>query len=440
MDNQNRAYMQADSQDSRDGSLWRLFLKIMVAILLAETAAMITLRLFFSSMPYTFQVVIDVLLLLALLHPTLYLLIIKPLLHEMKISRSTEDELSNANLLLQERKKFVESILTNMQSGILVTDPHMRIQLANPYVVDFFKSTTDGLVGKGLNDVAPGVCAALEEGRDSGECHVHRAMVDIIIGYRRFDMIDPSGAFCGHIISFVDLTEIIAIRRNLRIKERLATMGEVVARVAHEIRNPLFGMTAVGQILSRELILSPSQKELMESLLKEAGRLNRMVEDLLFCSREPKLNRKPFALTSVIGDTLRVSAPYAEDRRVTISSQLPEHEVTVHGDQEKIEQVLLNVVKNAVEATPTGGSVSVAIVTERGNARITVSDTGIGIPDDVMEKIFDVFYSTKKNGAGLGLSISKTIIEAHGGTLTAENNPAGGARFTISLPHQEGLA
>ncbi len=421
-------------RDGRHPSLWKIFFSIIVIVLLAESAIMVVLHLYFSSLPHAEQAFADVFLLMVILFPTLYFFVTKPLLGEILESLRAEQELSAVCLQLNERKTFVESVLTNMQSGILVTDHDCRIQLANPYVLNFFKLELTDILGRNLTGIAPGLCDTIRAGQDGGEAQVHRDIDDIIVGFRRFDLKSPDGAVTGNIISFVDLTEIIAIRHNLRMKERLATMGEVVARVAHEIRNPLFGMTAAGQILSNELAFSPSQRELMDSLLKEAARLNRMVDDLLFCSREPKLNRKLFPLQLLIDETLRINAPMAADRGVVISSCLPDKEVVIDGDQEKIEQVLLNVLKNAIEATPLGGNVSLTLVAGLQDAQIIVSDSGAGIPEDDLEKIFDVFFSTKKRGSGLGLSISKIIMESHGGTLTVRNNPEGGALSTISIP------
>lgn len=428
------------SRNDRHVSLWRISISLVAIILLAEAAIMLVLHQFFPMLSPALQSLVDVLILLFCLVPTLYFLVIKHLLHEMAESRRAEQELSAAYLQLQERKAFVESVLTNMQSGILVTDHECGIKLANPYVLDFFKSSLADMIGRSLADTAPGLCEVIRTGKDAGEVQIHSDMPGIVVGFRRFDLKSPEGAVTGHIVSFIDLTEIISIRRNLRIKERLATMGEVVARVAHEIRNPLFGMTAVGQILSKELDMTPTQKELMDSLLKEAGRLNRMVDDLLFCSREPKLNRKLFPLHQVIAETLRINAPFAADRGISMRSSLIEQQVLVDGDQEKIEQVLLNVLKNAIEATPAGGTVDVTLVVDKKGAQIVVSDSGMGIPDDVQEKLFDVFFTTKKHGAGLGLSISKTIIESHGGTLTAQNNADRGATFIIGLPQQGRVA
>lgn len=440
MTEQNRTHASTITTDSRHASLWKIFISVIAIILLTEAAIMLVLHLFFSSLPPAEQAFTDVLFLTAILVPTLYFFVTKPLLNEMLESRRAERELSVAYQQLQERKSFVESVLTNMQSGILVTDHQCLIKLANPYVLEFFKSELADMIGRNLADIAPGLCEAIRTGRNAGEVPVHNDLSDIVVGFRRFDLKSPDEEVMGHIVSFVDLTEIISIRRNLRIKERLATMGEVVARVAHEIRNPLFGMTAVGQILSKELDLTPPQKELMDSLLKEAGRLNRMVDDLLFCSREPKLNRKMFPLQQVIAETLRINAPFAADRGVIMRPRLVEQQVLVDGDQEKIEQVLLNVLKNAIEATPGGGTVDVNLALSRGEAQIVVSDSGTGIPDDILEKLFDVFFTTKKHGAGLGLSISKTIIESHGGTLTAYNNPDRGATFIIGLPQQGRVA
>lgn len=349
--------------------------------------------------------------------------------------KQAERELREAYQHLQEREVFSETIMANIQSGLIVIDTERRITLANPYVLDLTGNSTEPMVGMPLAEFCPELDAQIAAGVNSAEIKINSCKRDLTIGFNSTDLKRGDGALAGQIITFKDLTEVMKIRREMKLKERLAAIGEVVARVAHEVRNPLFGVTAAAQILAMELQLTPPQKELMNSLLSEARRLNNLVEELLDCSKEMKLNVVIFDLVNTVSETISANEFFVLEKRLTVERRLPHGELTLAADPEKIKQVLLNVVKNAVDATPPGGAITVAVAAEgEGEVAVRVTDSGPGIPEDAMEKIFDIFYTTKKHGTGLGLSISRRIIDAHGGSLTVVNNAGGGATFKLTLP------
>lgn len=352
---------------------------------------------------------------------------------DITVRKLGEQALEQAYATLEERRNFVESIVANIQSGIIVVDLSMAITLANPFAARLCGDDSTILKGAALCDVSPELYGAIASGMDVGEMPITLCSTTICAGFKRFDLRSADGTLCGHIVTFVDLTEIIKIRQEMQLKERLATMGEVVARVAHEMRNPLFGISAVAQILLMELELSPPQLVLMNSLLAEGRRMNTLVEELLDCSREMKLNRQLFDLKQNIGECMDIAAVFMEERRVTVRTDLPEDDVLLDADPARIKQVMLNILKNAVDATPRGGVIDLFMARETGTVSVSVRDAGPGIPEDAMDRIFDLFYTTKKRGTGLGLYICRKIVEAHGGILVAENRDPG-ACFTLRMP------
>ncbi len=352
--------------------------------------------------------------------------------------KRVEEELKQACEKLGERKSFIESIVTSIQSGIIVADLNLNISLTNPYVANLCNKSPDELVGLNLRDICPEMSERLNAGFDSKELQVHFFTNALTVGYTRFDLQGPDGTAAGHIIALKDLTEIVEIRREMRTKERLATMGEVVARVAHEMRNPLFAITAVAQILGMELELTPQQKELMNSLLAEGRRLNHLVEELLDCSKELRLKKKAFDLVKIISESIRVNDSHIASKEILINKTLPDMENLIEADPERIEQVLINLLQNAIDASPSGGIIDLIVKEGNGEITIEIADNGPGIPEELLEKIFEVFYTTKKRGTGLGLPISKKIIEAHGGSLIMKNNQAGGATSLVVLPVNTG--
>lgn len=359
---------------------------------------------------------------------------VQVIVHNVTQRKRAERKLTEIYAKLRERKAFIESILFNLQSGIIVIDLEMGIKLANPYALKYSCDSSAVVGGKKLNEVYPEFYASMARGLDCDEIKLRHNSADTIIGYKSFDLKGFDGSTVGSIITFVDITEITKIRSEMKLRERLATIGEVVARVAHEMRNPLFGMTAVGQILDMELQLTPGQKQLMQSFLIEARRLNNLVDELLSSCKELTLYKEKINLISIIEASMNISEIYANRKEVRIVSNVSDQSVVLMADPDKIEQVFLNLIKNAIEASGKGGEVQVMLESVNGNALIKIIDDGHGIPEEIEDKLYDIFFTTKKHGTGMGLSISKNIIEAHGGTLTSSNNVDKGATFTVALP------
>lgn len=361
---------------------------------------------------------------------------VQVIMHDVTERKRAENELEVTYTKLKEKKSFIESVISNIQSGIIVTDQEMHIQLANPYVLRLFGKSGQEIIGSGLDHVCPEICSSIAGGTDDDEITVKLHENDLIIGFRRFDLKGADESVIGNIITFVDLSEIIKIRNEIKLKDRLATVGEVVANVAHEMRNPLFGITAVAQILAMELKLTPEQLELMNSLFSEAKRLNNLVKELLDCSKEIRLSKREFDIVKEINESLSINEVFIDKKSLDIIKILPEGKIVILGDPERFKQVMLNILKNAIDATSAEGTIRIEVTYEEEMISIEVKDSGSGIPENVMDKIFDVFYTTKKHGTGLGLSISRKIVEAHGGTLSAANNADGGAAFTVTLPRK----
>jgi PAS domain S-box-containing protein len=348
--------------------------------------------------------------------------------------RSAEEKLEQTYLKLMQRKTFIESILSNIQSGIIVTDLDFQITLMNPSAEKLLGVSAEIVAGKNLAVICPTLADTLKRDQDADEIYCNVCPREHITGFKMFDLKGKDGAVNGHIVSFADLTEIMKIRKEIKSKERLATIGEFVARIAHEIRNPLFGMTAICQIFSMELQLNDDHKKLMDSMINEAWRLKQLVEELLVCSRELKLTKNKCDLVKLVNDTLFENDVYMSEKLISIEKKIPYDDLTVDMDQEKIKQVIINLLKNAVEASSKQGAITISVMKDEQTITFSISDSGHGIPENINDKIFEVFYTTKKHGTGLGLSICKNIIAAHGGSLLARNRTEGGATFVFTLP------
>lgn len=225
--------------------------------------------------------------------------------------------------------------------------------------------------------------------------------------------------------------------RLLERKTRLAALGEMAAGMAHEIRNPLGGIQLYASLLARDLGDRPESAKLVEKIIAGVRRLESLVSQTLQFTREMKVNPVEADLAEVVNDAIEMARANAQHKKVTIAVDGPES-LKVKVDPLLMGQALLNLLINAIEAVEAGGRVTVRF--DRGQRervvrqfRLLVEDNGPGIPAQILERIFNPFFTTRDHGTGLGLAIVHRVVEGHDGAITAANRPEGGARFEIRV-------
>jgi len=232
---------------------------------------------------------------------------------------------------------------------------------------------------------------------------------------------------------------IIAIEEQLRRAEKLSTLGEMAAVLAHEIRNPLGSIRGTAEILRDDYKPGEPKYEFIEIQIKETERLNRVVEDFLRMARPQPSEMKSCQLHEELETIVTLVASDAKVRKVMLVLEPSAGNPVVRADGEKLRQAFLNIVINALQATPPGGKV----VISTGNVHsgggesfceIGFKDSGTGIEAEALARIFEPFYTTKPDGTGLGLAITRKIIEGHGGTLTVESTVGHGTTVIVRLP------
>ena len=235
--------------------------------------------------------------------------------------------------------------------------------------------------------------------------------------------------------------------QQLQHADRLASIGQLASGIAHEIKNPLAGISAAIQILSKELSLSDIHQEIIDEIVEQLTRLNKSAKDLLSFARPPEPRFLEADLNEVIRAAEFLVTKQAEQQKVDIESSLDPNIPLAAIDPGQMQQVFLNIMLNAVQAMPDGGCLSIVtrLVPHGENQQgedITASfaDTGQGIPGTETNKIFGPFYTTKHRGTGLGLSISRNIVERHGGRFDVESEVGKGTRMSIILPLREGYS
>jgi len=220
-----------------------------------------------------------------------------------------------------------------------------------------------------------------------------------------------------------------------------------IADASHELRTPLAVLRGETEVALGKTRTVEEYQESLTLIKEEAERLSHIVEDLFILARQPieasvAPIRMPLSLTNVVKDCARAANVLAVRKGVRLKLENGTAPIALNGDEEMIKRMLLNLLDNAVKYTPEGGEISLAVEQQNGNAEIVVRDTGIGIPDEDQQRVFDRFYRVDKarsralGGAGLGLSIVRCIVEAHGGHITIESTPQKGSTFRVFLPQK----
>jgi len=229
----------------------------------------------------------------------------------------------------------------------------------------------------------------------------------------------------------------------LRRRDRLAAMGELASTVAHEVRNPLNAIAMSARRLRAEFASAPSsadgaaeaaeRDELLSVLEGETQRINRIVQQFLDFARPPRLDLQPTDLTELLGGLVEAQRPLAESRGVRLELVAPT-QAPARVDAGQLRQALENLVRNATDASPEGGQVTITLRSSPDEHAIEVRDTGRGIDPEQLPRIFDLYFTTKPDGTGVGLAVSQQVVAGHGGRIDVESTPGEGTRMTVRLP------
>ena len=257
------------------------------------------------------------------------------------------------------------------------------------------------------------------------------------------NIVNDEGEITASVISTRDLSEERRVAEQLRQSEKLVALGELVAGVAHEVNNPLTGISAFAQLLQEEK-LTPDQLEAAQMIKREADRAVAVIRDLLTFARKTGPRSVPIDMNTLIEQTMRLRTYGLRTAGIEMKQELAPSLPRVRGDDRQLQQVLLNLVVNAEHALANCPRRIITLRTSAsvGRVIVEVSDTGQGMSVEVQKRIFEPFFTTKPEGAGtgLGLSVSFGIVQTHGGTLTVHSAPGAGATFRLTLPVDESVA
>jgi len=325
-------------------------------------------------------------------------------------------------------RDYLTAILYNLEEAIIVVDPEERVTMMNRSAEGLLLAAHADAMGKpfsGLN------ISFRQEGAET-LLDVQGKQFNIILS--RSDIIDSDGRLRGRVILIKDITRLRELEVRHERNQRLIAMGEMAARIVHEIRNPLCSIELYSSMLAKELT-STQHRELATGISSGISNLNTILTNMLFFARPHKPAFKTIRLDRVIDEALRMLQPLMDSRKVRLVKSLREQEL--YGDAELLKQAVLNIAINAVQAMPDGGRVEVAMMQDAKTAVVTIKDSGAGIPREDLEKIFDPFFTTKDTGTGLGLAITSSIMQANNGYVKVSSEPGAGSAFSLIFPVAE---
>ena len=344
-----------------------------------------------------------------------------------------------ANLADKERMEtYLHDILESLTTGVAVLDPSGRITLCN--------RAASRLAGCDRGELRRrGPALLLGGGEDQGlDVLLARArgrtLVREVDGEERslrlnaVRLRDRDGRCTGGLLLIEDITEILRLEHEAGRRNRLTAMGEMAANIAHEIRNPLGSIELYASILGRELGADRDKRDLAEQIRAGVRSLNHILSNLLYYTRPLRPAVRDLPAHDLWPETVRFAAHALREQRIRWRCERTGPDAVLQTDPELLKQVLINLVLNAVQAMPDGGRLLLASRVDRGTVRYTVRDTGRGIREEDLDKIFNPFFSTRAKGTGLGLAIAHQVVETLGGTIRVASRPGRGTTFTVELP------
>ncbi|VBB42920.1 Integral membrane sensor signal transduction histidine kinase [uncultured Desulfatiglans sp.] len=253
--------------------------------------------------------------------------------------------------------------------------------------------------------------------------------------YQEFDKFLEAGlfVFMGCLLGY--LSEKQQREQEARLKaERLAAIGSAVSQIAHDLKSPLMAIGGFTKQVTRHLSIDHPDRKKLDLVISETFRMEAMVKEMLDFGRPFQLQKTEENLNHLAAECIEISLPFAKSSGVDINTEF-DPEITVRPlDSNRMKQVILNLLTNAIQASSSGKIVSVRTKREKQGVALDISDCGCGIKAEDQQKIFEPFFSSKKEGTGLGLAIVKKIVELHGGHIILFSNPEGGVTFSIKLP------
>jgi len=337
-------------------------------------------------------------------------------------------------------KENLDQIMANLQDGLILFTRDARAVLVSASVELFLGRPRGQTLGSSIYEIFSGntrlgglVLDAFQSRRPLDQYEVEtengrRAQVSL-------DFIEERGERIGALLTLHDAESVRRIEDEIELSRRLAAIGRLTSGVAHEVKNPINAMVVHLELLRQKLQTSdPDSRRHMDVIAAEIQRLDRVVQTLVDFTRPVELRLREHDLRQVVEDVLLLATPDAERQGVSIVREPGSEALPVRIDADLVKQAVLNVVLNGVQAMPQGGTLSIAARREREEAQVEVRDQGPGIPPEIRDRIFNLYFTTKAGGTGLGLPMAYRVMQLHNGAMEFDSPSGGGAVFRLRFP------
>jgi signal transduction histidine kinase len=339
-------------------------------------------------------------------------------------------------------KENLDQILGNLQDGILLFTGDGRAVLVSEVARRFLPVENGSILGLHVREIFDRSTLLGQTVREAFDAGLNLVQEEILTETGRriqasLDFIhdDETNQGLGALVTLHDLESAEAIESELELSRRMAAIGRLTSGVGHEVKNPINAIVVHLELLKNKLgdASAPAVRHL-EVIDAEIHRLDRVVQMLVDFSRPVELQLREQDLRSVIGDVLALAAEELSTHNITLVSQMPSKPLLAHCDADLLKQAALNVIQNGAQAMPEGGKLEVVLEEDRKFAALRISDQGPGIPAEIQEKIFDLYFTTKSGGSGIGLSMTYRILQLHHGSVEVQSKPGRGAEFLLRIP------
>jgi len=340
-------------------------------------------------------------------------------------------------------KDNVDQIMANLQDGLMLFTGDFRVVLVSASVEKFLGRPRSEMLGHTVHDIftdATPLSSLLLHSFDR-QWPIAQREVEAASGKRvqvSLDFIQEEGTQIGALLTMRDAESVRRIEDEIETSRRLSASGRITRGVAHEVKNPINAIVLHLQLLQHKLQQAdPDTRRHMDIIDSELHRLDRVVQTLVEFTRQRDLHMQDIDLRRVVDEVALLALPDAEVHNVHFVRENPPDALFVKGDIDFLKQALLNVVINGEQAMPDGGTLTIASYRKNGNAIVEVRDQGGGIPKDVQDKIFELYFTTKKGGSGIGLAQTYQIMQWHYGSVDFETTEGKGTVFRLQLPIAE---
>ena len=356
----------------------------------------------------------------------------------------TSRELDANRQNLAELQALNQNVVESIPSGVITLSSFGTASFINPAGAQILRSEPVAMLGRHVTELGfftnDEWIAAREELAKGSIVrreveHFHANGEPRSIGFAVSPLSTLEGKFSGYTVIFQDLTDVKKLEAEVRLKDRMAAVGELSAGIAHEIRNPLAAIAGSVQVLKKSQSLTPQEQRLMSIVLKESERLNKSISDFLRFVRPQEKRSSEFDVAASLAETLDLLANSPElHERHEIRREIAPPSFPIVGDADQIRQVFWNLARNAIAAMPQGGTLTVRTTVDDGAYHIVFTDSGRGMSQSDLNRLFQPFRTNFPSGTGLGMAISYRIIQEHGGRIEVTSREGEGTSIIVTLP------